>query len=558
MARGDIISLDELKQKHSASISAMQQTQTSQVAPQQLDQNIGTGFTPTFERKQGEGFLKSALKTVGNIPRSAFELGKDVVTAVTSPVETATATRDLIGGTAAQGANKLLQNTEIGQTISRKINESRISRGLSPLEERDGVLILPDTDEMKTAAAVGNYLGDRYGSVESFKESTVEDPVGVLSDIAAVFSGVGAGLKQTGNLAKVDKLSQVGAQIGRAGDVLEPTTAAVKAGGAVGQTLSNTLPARVFSEAAPTPGRFAEGEIVKALELTQGDVRKISQNTGNDVTDFIARNDLLKETPEEISDALVSFKEKQYNLVRSEISNITNTYNRTDVPRVQDALVAVDKVVDEVPGLESTATEVKNLLSKDVYTLSEIQRVKEILDSNTNIYTRAGNVRDASTAQGLANVRAELRAFIEDEVSKSTQGSTNIQQLNNDVATARELADAIEIRETRDLTRNYSPLTSTLLGGAAFAGTGDIYTALAVAGGSKLIQTPSFRIALARALKATPAKDLAKWSKEVANNKLSPQTKQSLIQVIEEARRNAEFIEAGSQIISETEQSEQQ
>lgn len=538
----DVAKFRESLQKNTVELPAM---------TRQADKNIGTGFDPTFERQEGEGFVRSGLKTLGNIPKSAYQLGKDVFSAVTNPVQTATAVKDLIAGTAAQGTAAVIENTEIGQSFAQKIDESRLSRGLPPLERRSGKIILPDTDEMKTAAAVGNYFSERYGSTENFKESVVEDPVGVLSDIASVVSGAGFAAKQTGNVSRVSRMSDAGTTLSRAGDMLEPTTAISRGATTLWRGVANTLPGRIIGEAAPTPGRFAEGEIVKALDLTQGDVRKISENTGNDVADFVARNSLLKETPEEIAAALGDFKNKQYGLVRSEVKAVPDIYAKTDVPRVNDALAAVQKVVDDVPGLEEVAAEVNRLAKQDSYSLEDIQRVKEILDANTNIYTRSGNIRDASTAQGLANVRAELRAFIEDEVMKATDGQTNIQKLNNDVATSRELMDAIEIRETRDLTRNYSPLTSTLLGGAAFAGTGDIYTALGVAAATKLIQTPSFRIALARTLKATPAKDLARWSREVAENKLSPQTRQALLRVIEEAKKNAEFIEAGSQVIQE-------
>lgn len=534
------------------------QAERQKVNQQTQTDNIGTGFDPTFERVEGEGFGKSALKTVGNIPRSAFELGRDVVGAVTSPIETSKSIFNLIKGSGGKIGEASLEKTEIGQKFLEFANTERQKRGLPPLQKNeDGVLQAPETPEMQVANAVGTYFSERYGSIENFKESTVEDPVGVLSDIASVVSGGGAVLKQTGNISRINRLSDVGGAITRAGDALEPVTATQRGLGAVGRSVSQSLPGRVVGEAAPTPGRFAEGEIVKALELTQGDVRRISQNTGNDVADFVVRNELLKETPEEIAKATDTLKNTRYNQVRDEIAQVSGTYNKTDVPQVNDALSVVRETVDGVPGLEDVATEVNRLLEQDSYSLSDIQRAKEILDANTNIYTRSGDVRGAATAQGLSNIRQELRSFIEDEVTRATNGETNIRRLNNDVATSRELIDAIELRETRDLTRNYAPLTSTLMGGAAFAGTGDIYTAIGVAAAAKMAQTPSFRIALARLLKATPAQDLRRWSSEVAEGNLSPQTRQALTRIVEEAKQNVEFIEAGSQIISEAEEPNQ-
>lgn len=543
----DMVEAQRFNEQYRATRQRPESTQTEQV-----DQNIGTGFDPTFESEEGEGFVRSAAKTVGNIPRSAFELGRNIFTAVTNPIETGKAVTDIVGGTAAQGASSFFENTEVGQILAKKIDESRVSRGLEPLERRDGKIILPDTEEMQTAATVGNYFSERYGSVDNFKESTVEDPVGVLSDIAGLVSGVGMAVKQTGNVSKVSRLSEAGGAISRVGDALEPTTAITRGVGTTGRGVANTLPGRITREAAPTAGRFADAQVIQALDLTQGDVARISQKTGNDVSDFVSRNNLLKETPEEIAMSLDSFKDTQYDLVRSEVAKVGNTYRKTDVPRVETALRTVKNTIDEIPGLEGSVTEVDRLLARDTYTLSDIQRVKEILDANTNIYTRSGEARGVATAEGLSNVRQELRSFIEDEVSRATDGATDIRQLNNDVATSRELMDAIELRETRGLTRGYSNVFNGILGASVWGATGDPLLGVGAIVAKKVAETPSFRIALARTLKATPIEDVNRWASEISNKNVSPQTRQAIANIVEEAKRNAEFIESGSQIIDET------
>lgn len=540
-----------LSQKRSAEMKTQQAQITPEVA-QPDTSNIGTGFTPSFESEPDDSAVTSVAKTVGNAPKSAFMLAKDVWTAVTNPIDTAKTVTTLVKGLGGKIGETALEKTDFGQSLLEKMNETRIVQGQQPLQrDENGKLQAQTTEEIEMVNQVGNYFKERYGSWDKFKIAAVEDPVGVMGDIASVVSGAGLIVKQAGNVSRVSRLADAGQNIQRAGSALEPVTAIPRVVSATTGAAGRTLPGRIVSEAAPTPGRFAEGEIVKALDLTQGDVRRISETTGNDVADFVSRNNLLKETPEEIVGALETFKTTQYDLVRSEVAKVQNAYTKATVPRVNDALIAVKDVVDGVPGLEDAAAEVNRLLSQETYSLSDIQRVKEILDARTNIFTRSGDVKEAARAQGLATVRTELRTFIENEVSKATNNQTNIQKLNNDVATSRELADAIELRETRDLTRNYSPLTSTLLGGAAFAGTGDIFTALGVAGVSKMAQTPSFRIALARALKATPFQDLEKWSSEIAAQNLSPQTRQALVQIIEQARNNAQFIESGAQIVDE-------
>ena len=516
------------------------------------DANLGTGFTPSFESEEDDSTVTSVAKAIGNVPKSAYMLGKDVYTAVTNPIDTAKTIANLMKGVGGKAGEKFLEGTALGQDIASKINETRIANGIEPLpKDENGNFVFPQTEEMELANQVGAYFTDRYGSWENFQESAIEDPVGVMSDVASVVSGVGATVKATGNISRVSRLSDIGSTVQRVGDAMEPVTAAQRGISATAQAVGNTLPGRIIEEAAPTPGRFAEGEVVKALDLTQGDIARISQKTGNDVTDFIARNNLLKETPEEIVMALDTFKDAQYTAVRSEVARVTDVYNKADVPRVENALSTVRDTVDGIPGLEDVATEVNRLLEQDTYTLTDIQRAKEILDQNTNIYTRSGNERSAATAQGLAKVRSELRSFIESEVSKATDGQTDIARMNNDVATSRELVDAIELRETRGLTRQYRNVFDGLLGVGVYGATGDLLTAGLIVAGKKAMETPSFRIALARTLKATPIEDINRWSKEMAEGNLSPQARQAISAIVEEARRNAEFIESGSQVVGE-------
>jgi hypothetical protein len=188
------------------------------------------------------------------------------------------------------------------------------------------------------------------------------------------------------------------------------------------------------------------------------------------------------------------------------------------------------------------------LIAKPNYTLNDVQRAKEILDANSSIFNRMGDARQTATAEGLANIRAELRSFIETEVKNNT--GVDIRPLNNDVATAVEIADAVETRATRGLTRQGLSVFDGILGFSAAAAF-DPITAIGVVGLKKLSETPSFRIALARTLSATPIEDTTRWANEMASGKISPATKQSLSQIIETAKNNAVFIESGSQIIDE-------
>ena len=518
------------------------------------DRNLGTGFNPSFESKADDSVLNSAAKTVGNVPKSIFTLGKDVVTAVANPIDTAKAVGTLIKGVGGKVGEAALEKTGAGQSILGKMNEFRASQGIAPLPtNEDGVIQAADTPEIQVANAVGSYFDDRYGSLENAKESFVEDPAGVLADLASVVSGGGATVRATGQAGRINSIANAGSAISRAGQALEPTTVIGKAITAPIRAVGNSAPGRMIGESLATPTTIVQGQVVKALDLTQGDLQRISATTGNDVTEFITRNNLLKDTPEEIAFALDDVKANTMALVRNEVSAVDTVYKAAEVPRLQDGMRVILQGVDKVTGLEDEAGEIRRLLQQDDYSLSDVQRAKELIDANSSIYSRMGDVRSSSQAKGLDNVRKDLRVFIEDEVSKATNGATDIRKLNNDVSTSKAISDAIEARATRGQTRASGNVFNAILGmTTATAFSPEV--GLAVFVGKKLSETPSFRISLARTLSATPAQDVKRISEAMVSNNLTPEVRASISQIVESAKTNMAPIESASQVVDETNQ----
>jgi len=174
------------------------------------DTNLGTGFNPSFESKPTDSFMSSAMKTIGNAPKSLLTLGKDVVSAVVNPIDTAKAVGTLLKGVGGKVGEAALEKTNLGQTILSKMNESRVSRGMAPLPtDEKGVIQAAETPEIKVANAVGSYFEDRYGSLDKAKESFVEDPAGVLADLATVISGGGAAIRGAGQASKINKIAEL-------------------------------------------------------------------------------------------------------------------------------------------------------------------------------------------------------------------------------------------------------------------------------------------------------------------------------------------------------------
>ena len=120
----------------------------------------------------------------------------------------------------------------------------------SPIETAKGLygftkglvqLAIPgEQEDEKTVTAIGDYFANRYGSLKGFKEAVAEDPVGVVGDIAAVFTGGGMIVaKAPGTIGKA------GQKIRDVGDAIDPLNVAVKGAGVAVDGISAGVPAGI-------------------------------------------------------------------------------------------------------------------------------------------------------------------------------------------------------------------------------------------------------------------------------------------------------------------------
>jgi len=134
-----------------------------------------------------------ASGAITNFPSSLGNLVGNVVSAVTSPLETGKAVLDLGAG--------ILQNV-LPERLVQAVGEDKGSR--------------------EVARKVGEFYVDRYGSVEGAKRAIAEDPAGVLADISTVLSG--------GSMIAPKAIAQPMARVASA---IDPLAATVRATGAV-------------------------------------------------------------------------------------------------------------------------------------------------------------------------------------------------------------------------------------------------------------------------------------------------------------------------------------
>lgn len=170
---------------------------------QVAEEQQASGQTPVPEPENERGILTQAVM---NTPQSALQFGKDLVTPLLHPIETAKSLKDL-----GVGVYQLF------------------TPGVQPNEE--------------LAKAVGNYFVNRYGNLENIKNTFATDPVGFAGDASVLFTGGSALAAKIPNVA--GKTTETISQIGRAIDPVTPITkgagyAMNKTGGLLSEVLGMT------------------------------------------------------------------------------------------------------------------------------------------------------------------------------------------------------------------------------------------------------------------------------------------------------------------------------
>ena len=130
---------------------------------------------------------------VSNIPSSLYNVAADTAQAVMNPVDTAYAMGQLAKSgihNAAQELNEFV-GPEATLAMNRFGNAIGLDRRPETLEELQGYQI-PGQEEGEAFAGA---LDDRYGSVDNAKTTLMEDPAGMLLDVASLATGTGAGVR---------------------------------------------------------------------------------------------------------------------------------------------------------------------------------------------------------------------------------------------------------------------------------------------------------------------------------------------------------------------------
>lgn len=206
---------------------------------------LSTQYQPPTEAQTiRETYSKPAVgDIIKNAPGSAVELGKNIYTAVTHPIETA----KTVGKTALGGVEKLIPGEQ---------------------------------GHEEYANAIGNMFAERYGGMDNLRKTMTQDPIGFLADASTLLSGVGA-------------LPKMGA-VAEAGRAIEPTGAIARGAAKVGKPVLKKTGEYATEFLGKSTGAGA-GAVEQALKggtefteamrgkVSEADVLETAQNALQDV-----------------------------------------------------------------------------------------------------------------------------------------------------------------------------------------------------------------------------------------------------------------------------------
>jgi hypothetical protein len=247
-----------------------------------------------------------ATGAITNFPSSFRNLIGNIVTAISSPLETGKSILDVGAGA--------LQNV-LPERLVQAVGEDKQSREM--------------------ARKVGEFYADRYGTGEGLKRAIAEDPAGVLADLSTVLTG--------GSMAAPRAIAQ---PLARAASIIDPLSATVRATGAVAGAAGRNIVAPILGTSTGA-GRESIEQAFKAGQKGGAAAEQFRANISGraDPTEIlgIARSNL---------DELNQLKQAEY---RSGMVNIKNDKSILAFDDIEKAIQDATKKVTYKGQIKNTA-----------------------------------------------------------------------------------------------------------------------------------------------------------------------------------------------------------
>ena len=385
--------------------------------PQEPEQNYTAG--------------ESAVEGVVNLPGSTVELGKDLLTMLVNPIETAKGVGDIMQGLSITDNDPNNTKRLFGTTYREKQQQKWQKEGKDWLAkaqayEKTGnkkaqLNALKKSLEYSqkfeklsgTTSQLGAYFKKKYGGWEEIKRTFAEDPASLLLDLSAVFSG---GATLVPKLAKVaDAINPITQTANLVKKTAKPVAAAVDTltSGSGVDAVMNAVKSGAKSVTAPIANGYnmLKGNTPKGnpFEGTNSFVKSMRESSGYGI------DDMLGKAKGNLTDMKIA-KNKQYTDDMAKLS--------TDKTQLAfDGVVAALKSAKESFGMGRSGI-VKN---EEVMTL--LKRMEDKIDE-----FRKGGAR---TPADFDDMKQSLQGMFDPKSSDAqilTAGSSVVRAVGDDIA----------------------------------------------------------------------------------------------------------------------------
>lgn len=336
--------------------------------------------------------IDNAIK---NMPGSSLEMGKAMAQVVTNPI----------------GVGKTMGSVVMG--------------GLEKILPGDTKYFEKNFD------AVIDFYKERYGDIESFKQTLAKDPVGVMSDAASFLVPSGGIIKGVGVATKTGKLAQIGGTIARTGARMDPYNV-VK--GVLAQPLKllpEKVPRHFYQSAAKFSTTLPSSER-DAITRTALDASNQIMPTMEGMKKLRSKiDDFNQQVNDSISPNNVGFYQMDVSQLRKGLDDLkTEMLQNTDEPSmVESAFKKVNANLDKVEKIGPTREPWR------------IQKIKVNIYKELQGYYEKQKASPARVESRKAVAR-NARQMLEDIVPE-------IKELNQKEGALIELWDAVESKANR-------------------------------------------------------------------------------------------------------------
>jgi predicted RNA-binding protein YlxR (DUF448 family) len=379
-------------------------------------------------------------EAVGNIPSSAMEFGRNIVQPILHPIDTAKA----VGNLAVGAVEKAIPGEQ---------------------------------GKEQYADQFADFIKERYGSVDAFKETVAEDPVGVLSDLSMLLTGAGGPVKAAGTVGKVSKLKAAGDVVSRVGRAVEPVNIATNALGTMAlKAVPSGAANRMYRSAAKFSTTIPETDRIKMAKTAL--TNEIMPTAGGVEKTRSLIDSLNKKITTIIDDATAQGKQIPKNAIFKHFNELRKEASTSDQPMKDLADIGkVSKDIDQY----------NKMISRGSYTPAELQKLKQ------KIYRRletqySKQSMDVATVAAKKTVARTAKELIE-ELHPEIRG------MNAKEGELIDLLDSIEKSASRISNRDIAgigvPIKGTM--GGVMGGTPG--AAIGVASG--ILDTPIVKAKLA-------------------------------------------------------------